>query len=1122
LIRTWFESLLILLLLVAVTPSDVAAGPRCCGLPRASDGPVSGWPRLQDADDDEVSDDAKKADDDESDGESDDEKDKWDVQNPPYAYHDVTIDTDQGTWMNLDVSPDGRFIAFDLLGDIYEIPISGGEAKSLTRGIAWDMQPRYSPDGARIAFTSDRGGGDNIWVLIRDSDDDPEQVTDEDFRLVNAPAWEPGGEFIVARKHFTSRRSIGAGEMWLYHVSGGEGVQMTEKPNEQKDVNEPIFSPDGRYLYYSQDATPGKTFAYNKDSNKQIYVINRLDRETGETVQLVTGPGGAVRPAPSPDGKSLAFVRRVRFKTCFFILDIESGYKRELYCGLDRDMQEAWAIHGVYPQMAWTPDNKSIVFWAGGKIQRIDVMSGDVTAIPFHVADTRAMADAIRFPVEVAPESFDVKMLRWVRVSPSGDRVVYQALGHLYFRDLPEGTPRRLTGQTDHFEYYPSFSRDGKWIVYTTFDDQELGTVRVVSASGGDGRIVSDKPGHYVEPCISPDGNTIVYRRADGGWLRSPRWSRDQGVYRVPFEGGESTLITKQGSMPQFGKTGDRVFLLDVEREEKQDKRSLISIDLDGSDERTHLVSKGAVEYSLSPDEKWVAFVEGFNAYIAPFVRAGKSFDIGPKSKGVPVAKVSRDAGTFLHWSGDSARLHWSLGPELFTRDLTEAFKFIEGAPEELPDPPEAGVNISFTADSDVPDGKIALLGARIITMNKGGGNDSDVIEDGAILVDRNRIVAVGKRGDVDVPANALTVDCQGMTIMPGIVDVHAHGAQGTDGFIPEQNWGDFASLAFGRTTIHDPSNDTMSFFAAAELARAGEITAPRLYSTGTILYGAAGWFKAKIETLEDAESHLRRLKAVGAFSVKSYNQPRRDQRQKVIQAARDLNMMVVPEGGSLYQHNMSMVIDGHTGIEHCLPVAEAYGDVFQLWAQSKTGYTPTMVVGYGGLTGETYWYSHTNVWENERLNTFVPRFVIDPNSRRRELAPDEEYNHFNVARLCKKFLDKGVCVNLGAHGQLAGIDAHWELWMFEQGGMTPLDALQCATINGAKYIGMDGDIGSIEKGKLADLVVLEADPLESIRNSEAIRYTMINGRLYDAKTMNEVGNHPRERQPFFWKYETK
>src|SRR5262245_50650075 len=253
---------------------------------------------------------------------------KWDVANPRGAsLYDATIDVREGTWISVDVSPQGDEILFDLLGDIYVIPMTGGEAKALTEGIPWDEQPRFSPDGQWIAFTSDRAGGDNIWIMKRDGSS-PKQVTKENFRLLNSPSWEPGGDYIVARKHFTSTRSAGAGEMWLYHRTGGEGLPMTKRPNDQKDAGEPVFSPDGRYLYYSQDVTPGSRFEYNKDPNKQIYVIQRLDRETGDTEEFVTGAGGSIRPTPSPDGKSLAFIRRVRAKSVLYLADIESGAER--------------------------------------------------------------------------------------------------------------------------------------------------------------------------------------------------------------------------------------------------------------------------------------------------------------------------------------------------------------------------------------------------------------------------------------------------------------------------------------------------------------------------------------------------------------------------------------------------------------------------------------------------------------------------------------------------------------------------------------------------------------------------------------------------------------------------
>ena len=1064
-----------------------------------------------------------------------DDKPKWNVATPPGPSKTVNIDSDEGTWINLDLSPDGKMIVFDFLGDLYTIPVTGGDATALTSGVEWDMQPRFNHDGTRIAFTSDRTGkddkgGDNIWTIKSDGSD-AKQITAEPFRLCNSPCWTPpgpDGEYIIAQKHFTSHRSLGAGEMWMYHASGGfDGLQLTTRPTEQKNVGEPFCSPDGRYVYYSLDATPGQEFEYSKDSNGEIYAIDRLDRVKGETTRVVQGPGGACRPTPSPDGKSLAFVRRIRERTALFIMDLASERVRPIYDQLDRDMQETWAIHGVYPSFAWTPDSKEIVFSAKGKIRKIaasaELKAGSeaaATVIPFHVKTTRAVTDAVRFPVDVAPDQFDVKMLRWVRVSPKGDKVVFQALGKLYIRDLPTGQARRLCADAERFEYFPSWSRDGSKIVFTTWNDEKLAEVRTVELAGGKETVITNEPGHYVDPVFTPDGGKIVFGKVSGGFITDPAWSNEPGVYWAASSGGgggEMKKITTKGRRPQFGASGDRVYLItSSESDKEKDKHTLLSVNMEGGEERTHFVSENATEYAVSPDGKWLAWAEGFNVYTAPLVETGRSVDIGPKSKSMPIAKVTKDAGENLNWSGDSRSLNWSLGPTLFNRPLTDSFAFIAGAPEKLPEPPTTGVDLGFKQayDRPAPGAAVALVHARVLTMN-----GDEVLDDATIIVESNRITAVGPAASTPMPRAANVIDCTGKTIMPGMIDVHAHGPQGTQyGVVPQQNWTQYANLAFGVTTIHDPSNDTHSVFAASEMAKAGMILTPRVFSTGTILYGAAGSFKAQIDSLEDALFHIKRLQAVGAFSVKSYNQPRRDQRQQVIEAARQLHMMVVPEGGSLLAANLTMVVDGHTGVEHTVPVGAVYKDVTQLWGASQTGYTPTLIVAYGGVVGENYWYAHTDVWKDQRLMNFVPRFVVEPRSVRRTIAPDEDYNHFNEGRVAKSLTDAGVKVNLGAHGQLAGLGAHWELWMLGQGGMTNMEALHCATSNGAHYIGLDKDLGTVEKGKLADLLILDADPSKDLKNISTIKTVMLNGRMYDSMTMNQVNtDHPRARKPWYF-----
>ncbi len=1043
---------------------------------------------------------------------------KWDVANPgkDFNYKTHSFTTSEGTWMNLDVSPDGKTIVFDMLGDIYSIPISGGKAKTLRTGIPFEVQPRFSPDGSKISFTSDAGGGDNIWVMDANGSN-PKQITKEDFRLLNNAVWMQNGNYLIARKHFTSKRSAGAGEMWMYHINGGKGLQITKRKNDQQDVNEPFLSPDGRYLYYSEDMYPGGNFQYNKDPNKQIYVIKRYEFETGKTITITGGPGGAARPTISHDGKLLAFVKRVRTKSVLFVHDLESGEERPIYDKLNKDQQEAWAIFGVYPNFSWMPNNSELIFWSGGKINKIDVNTLFVSDVPFTVDVNIDLAETVHFNTSIETKSFTSKVIRHAVTSPNGKFLIFHALGYLWKKELPNGTPKRLTTGTD-FEYEPAFSPNGNDIIFVSWNDLEKGALFKIPFTGGIPIKITSKKGIYRTPSYSHDGTKIVFRKERGNTDQGFTYTKNFGIYTMNASGENEQKVLNKGEYPIFSKDGKRIFLQTGGTYFGNLTKKLISINLQGKDEKEHISSKYANRLVPSPDNQWIAFTHLHKVFVAPLVMNGKSIDLDKNSKSVPVSEIAKDAGINLHSSPNSKKIMWTLGGKYFSNELKNRYTFLPGSPKEVSKDPIKGIKIGLKASVDNPSGRIVFTNARIITMN-----GDEVIENGTIVISGNRIENIGESSKIDFPDDAKVYDARGKTIMPGMVDAHAHIGAFRQGLITQQNWRFLANLAFGVTTSHDPSANTETVFSLSELQKAGTLVGPRLYSTGFILYGADGDFKAVINNLEDARSSIRRTMAFGAKSVKSYNQPRREQRQQVLKAARDMGINVVPEGGSHFFHNLTMVIDGHTGVEHNIPVAPVYKDVLEVWGASGTGYTPTLIVTYGGPSGENYFYQRDNVWENEKLLTFTPRRIIDSRSRHRTMIPLEEFEngHFLVSKTAKQLLDAGVRVNMGAHGQLQGLGAHWETWMLQQGGMTNFEALKSATLIPANYIGAGSDIGSLEKGKLADLLILDKNPLINIENTQSIEMVMINGRLYDTKTMNEIGNHPKERTPFYWELNT-
>ena len=1035
-------------------------------------------------------------------------KPAWDITVPHGPADTVRFETDEGTWMNLDVSPDGQWIAFDLLGDIYRMPIAGGPAVRIAGGRSFDHQARWSPDGRTLVFVSDRSGKDNLWLMDADGSN-PRPLTTLDDSFPTAPAWMPDGEYVVAKRHVRNTRSLGGGEIWLFHLRGGPGVKLKDKTSFTSDQNEPYPSKDGRWVYFSWTGP----FDYNKDPHDGIFQVSRIDRRTGDVEPVTTAPGGAVRPTVSPDGRSLAYVKRAGLATVLMVRDLETGAERQVFDRLDHDQMETWTVHGAYPAFQWTPDGAGIVVTFGGKLHRVTVATGTADTIPFTAPVEQVVERALHFRYRIADDSLRARVIRWPVLSPDGRTLVFSALGSLWEMPYPDGAPARITEDTQ-FEFAPAFSPDGRWLAYVSWDDSAGGHLWKVPATGGRRRPIrlTQVPNQYANPAFSPDGSRIAFIRGSGAANRGEDLSNEPFlmVSVVGAEGGAVRDVARtanRGSgrrMPRvwWAADGRSLYL----QESHDDKTVLALVEADGTGRRDLVTNERAEELVPSPDGRWVAFKELHDVYLAPLPEVGTPVTLDVKNAGVKVARLTRYGGDWLAWRPDSRAVTWALGPAFYLQGADEAYATDTVAPVGPVDWVHANARmgariteIRLEAPRDRPRGAVVLRGARVVTVR-----GDEIVERGDVLVQGNRIARICPGTCPDVPLTARVVPVPGKTIIPGLVDVHAHMGYATLDITPQHLWEYRANLAYGVTTTHDPSASTQAVFAQAELVDAGRIVGPRIFSTGFILYGAENANKAVTTSLDDARAHLRRLKALGAFSVKSYNQLRRDSRQWIIQAAREEEMLVVPEGGSMLQQNLTMILDGHTGIEHAIPVAPLRQDVVTLLARSRTGYTPTLIVGYGGLWGENYWYQESDVFANERLRRFVPPALLDARARRRVMAPADEFYHLALARAAADVLHAGGSVQLGAHGQLQGLGAHWELWMLAQGGLTPLEALRAATLAGAQYLGLDRDLGSLEPGKLADLVVLDANPLDDIRNSEKVAMVMKNGVLYDAD-LNQI-----------------
>ncbi|MCI0432856.1 MAG: amidohydrolase family protein [Gemmatimonadetes bacterium] len=1019
--------------------------------------------------------------------------------------------TDEGTWISLDVSPDGRSIVFDLLGDLYTISITGGRATRLTSGMAWDCMPRWSPDGQRIAFVSDRDGSDNLWVVNTDGTG-ARRVTKEVDNALSSPAWTPDGQYLVARRFgpypgpVDYLRSV---PLWMYHIDGGSGIELYPGRAGRTTTNTgPAFSPDGRTLYF------GSHSGGYSGENLGSFQIVAYDRETGKERTLTSGAGGGLRPVASPDGRWLVYATRADTRTALRIRDLQTHEDRWLVGETQRDDQEGYAPNDVFPGYAFTPDSRAVIFHGGGRIHRVDIETRRVTDIPFSADVELGMGERLYIPDRIDDGPVAVTQLIAPVESPDRRRIAFGGVGRIWIADVngaTVGAPRRLTSGTAR-ESFPAFSPDGQWIAFATWSDSAGGFLWKTRADGTGAPVrLTTEPASISMPTWSPDGERIVFswttRQAALGFgpvasLGELRW--------VPAPGGPASTITTSGSSPSLvtGSGSDaRVYYQEVEPASGplgSPTHVVASVRFDGADRRVHAKitssNAGSPTVRVSPDQRALLVLDRDDLYTFPITDAGSDgLAINLQSAPVPLRRVTREGANYAAWADRGRTLTWSFANRFFRASYGTVMRHAEPAQWQIDT-----MQITLQVPRASPRGPLLLRGARIITMR-----GDEIIERGDILIENNGIAQVG--ASLAAPAGARVIDVAGKTIIPGIVDVHAHPQTGRE-FAPEQEWSIASNLAYGVTTTRNPSGSRWNF-AWAELIDAGEMVGSRIYATGFPLTST----NAPVKSAEDARHVVRRYREQGANAIKQYLQPRRIQRQWILQAGHAEGINVTNEGAGDLKADVTMAIDGFTAIEHSIGIVPLYKDVVTVFADAKIAYTPTLVVAYGAPAGDTYWRARANLYEDEKTKFFTPAELLYRRTRRRTLIPEEDYNFPAIARGVRDIVRAGGIAGLGSHGQQDGIAAHWELWMLAAGDMTPMEALRIATILGAESIGYGQDIGSIEAGKLADLVILNSNPLDDIRNSADIAQVMKNGELYDGATLDRIWPSARKFPVPFW-----
>lgn len=1061
------------------------------------------------------------------------------AQLPLAPERQIQFEVDEVTWLSVDVSPDGQRLVFDVLGDLYTIPIDGGSAIQLTKGMAFDSQPAYSPDGKTIAFISDRSGKEDLWIMDSDGNN-PRALSDGGKdELFASPGWSPSGDHVIVSRSSWAQNTY---EIWGFALLGGKGIRMTTSnrtgtvaKNARHNALGGVYSSDGKYLYYAR-----KYGGFGYELTFPQWQIVRRELRSGLEDQLTGLAGGAFKPQLSNLDRWLVYGTRSKGQTGLRIRDMDTGDDVWLAYPVQRDEQESRFTRDLLPNYTFTPDDSAVIYTSHGKLWRQNIQplfEGEAASpqeIPFKVAIAKDLGPRLYFPYQVGHEPVKARMIRHVELSPDSSKFVFSAMARLHVYDIATEVIWEID-TLDQFASQPTWSADGQKIAFVTWDGTDGHLWTVAAVEGATPQQATQASAFYSQPLWSQDGEAVYVFRG----IRHERHMSGGGFGFPPgtdiIEVSVDSNTTDRVIRPARGLTNlhwsietDRLYAYLYPGIFRSGDSGLVSFRLDGTDFRYHLVVKGSGIYydesrvpvtavELSPNGRHVAVQHSNQLYLLNQFGADlTSFETTVDDSRLPKIQLTEIGIDHFGWARDSSMIYWSIGNSIAYRLIntiesevecvfidgsqvpdcvpgTEESQDVSRAPEDHPSVSRSEIKIYHAREE--PSGAVALVGATVIPMES---PSPKVLENTTILVNGDRIVAIGD--DLDIPEDAEVIDVAGSYVLPGYVDTHAHFSMYREVLDPTM-WSFRANLAYGITTATDVQPSTVDVIEYSDLVNAGHMIGPRILSTGPAVFSDHDF-----ESTEHVHRVLKRYaEAYEVHNIKAYIVGNREQRQWLLQAARELKIMPTAEGAIDAKLILTHAIDGFSGNEHNLPVIGMYEDVLQLLAQSKIAYTPTLLVGYGGPRGETYFLTRESPLNDAKLQRFTPQSLLDSKMRRTFWVHDDEHVFSKHAAQATKVMAAGGLVGIGSHGQLQGLGYHWELWSLASGGGSNYDALRAATRIGAEMIGISDDIGSIVEGKLADFVVLENNPLEDIRASDDVIYVIKGGKILAADDLSQV-----------------